>query len=117
MEMTGPALARQARDEGIAHAAIGADNANPNWSGRAFKFLRQYAEANPGKYTAEDVRQAAEFRGFEAPPDKRAWGGVFRRAACARLIVRAGFEVAKDPKVHCCNVSAWTTAPTRGVLQ
>lgn len=103
--------ARELRDEGIQRAVDHADDlapaCAPKWSDTAYAFLLDYA-ATHNEFTTEDVRQAAEAAGkVTIPPDKRAWGGVVQRASRARVIERAGFTVAKDPKVHCNNISLW----------
>ena len=99
--------ARRRRDEGIQRAV---DNANikiPRWADTAFSFLVDHSRAN-ASFTAEDVRiEAEKADAVPPPPDKSAWGGVFQRASRAGLITRIGFVTARDPKVHCNNISLW----------
>lgn len=97
--------ARRARDEGIARAVDHADAVAPKWSDRAYDFLTAYLRANE-RLTSEDVREAAQGI-VPAPPSLRAWGGVFQRAARAGLIERAGYDTARDPKVHMNVVTVW----------
>lgn len=103
--------ARELRDEGIQRAVDHADAlapaVAPKWSDTAYAFLLDYIEAHH-KFTSEDIRVLAEsMERVTEPTDKRAWGSVMRRASQAKLIERAGFTVAKDPKVHCNNIAVW----------
>lgn len=97
--------AREARDEGIRTAVEHAESVTPRWADKAFDLLCQHARAN-AEFTSEDVRFAAK-DSITAPPDGRAWGGIFQRAARAGIIARAGFVQARDPKVHCNVVTLW----------
>jgi hypothetical protein len=81
------------RDTGIARAAARADREIPQWSDLAFEFITRYCIAN-GKgheFHGEALRQCAERTGLiPEPPDARAYGSVFRRAARAGLIRKTG---------------------------
>ena len=81
------------RDTGIARAAAHADREIPQWSELAFEFITRYCAAH-GKgheFHGEALRQCAERTGLvPEPPDARAYGSVFRRAARAGLIRKTG---------------------------
>lgn len=120
--MTGPQIAldfeaaRAARDAGITQAVTHADEVTPKWSELAYAFLLGYAGANEG-FTSEDVREAAYAAGsVDKPPSERAWGGVFMRAAKANVLQRAGYDTARDPKVHCNVVTRWRSLIWTGAL-
>ena len=100
--------AREARDQGIRTAIEHADDVTPRWSDKAFELLCEHAQRH-AEFTSEDVRFAAK-DSIPAPPDGRAWGGVFQRAARAGIIARAGYVQARDPKVHCNVVTLWRAA-------
>lgn len=59
------------------------------------------------QFTTEMVREYAEQMGLPDPPDKRAWGGVIRRAAMSGLMVKKGWTTSRNPKVHCSPTSLW----------
>lgn len=103
--------ARELRDAGIQRAVDYADSlapaSSPKWSDTAYAYLIEFAKTTK-TFTGEAVRSAAEESGMvTTPPDKRAWGGVMRRAVTAGIITRDGFETALDPKVHCNIVTRW----------
>ena len=73
----------------------------------AYASLLTFAATHGGRFTSEDVREAAERGGVPLPPDPRAWGGVFRRAANAGKIRRVGFGESQNPQAHCRPVAQW----------
>lgn len=97
------AMAR--RDEGISRAADHAERMSEGWKRRARGYLLEFlaTRSHSGLFLAEVVRAFAEERGMDAPPDGRAWGGVFQSAAREMLIVKVGYAPAKSsnlsPKV------------------
>lgn len=106
--------ARAARDAGIQQAVDHADAVTPKWSDTAYDFLVGYAYGAEG-FTSEDVREAAYKSGaVDNPPSERAWGGVFMRAARKGVVQRAGYDTARDPKVHCNVVTRWRSLLWRG---
>jgi hypothetical protein len=81
------------RDTGIARAAARADRECPKWTDTAFEMLATYCHIyGPGhEFHCESLRERAEAHGVvPEPPDGRAWGSVFRRAARAGLIRKTG---------------------------
>lgn len=104
--------ARAARDDGIRRAVQHADAVTPRWADLAYDFLQRHLLTVP-TLTSEQARQAAQGIVPE-PPSLRAWGGPFSRAARAGLIERAGYDTARDPKVHCNVVTVWRSRVYRG---
>lgn len=96
-----------ARDAGIARAVGHADRVNGNWSERAFGALRRLATTNEF-FTAEVIRRLAVE--IEPPPDARAWGGVFQRAARAGLVVHHGWGTMLARDCHCSPTRVWRSA-------
>ena len=93
-------LAQQRRDRGIRRSA---DHATREWLDKAVGYVRLHAVVTPS-FLTEDVRAMAEADGLPAPPDKRAWGAVMRKAAHAELIKADGYAPSKSsnlsPKVR-----------------
>lgn len=93
-------FARARRDDGIERAY---EHAGSRWARLARGFLLEYLSIHRERFLAESVREFAEIRGLEDPPDGRAWGGVFRSAAHHNLIRSVGYAPAKSsnmsPKV------------------
>jgi hypothetical protein len=79
-----PALlaAERARDAAMEQAAA---NAPAGWEARATDWLRSYLETH-----AEYVPDTANREGPE-PPERRAWGGVVRRALRLGWMVKGGY--------------------------
>ncbi len=94
-------FARARRDDGIQRSG---DHAGDNWRRGARGYLLEYLASRDGPFMAEDVREFAEARGFQRPPDGRAWGVVFQSAAREHLIVKVGYAPARSsnlsPKVQ-----------------
>jgi hypothetical protein len=90
------------RDIGMERAVEHADRKEPDWSAQAMAalldFVMVYADM---PFLAEEVRAHADW--IPPPPDGRAWGAVFQRAAREGHIVRLGYAPAKSsnlsPKV------------------
>lgn len=95
------AIAR--RDDGITRAVDHAETVAQGWKHRARGYLLEYLATHSGTFLAEVVREFAEGRGMDYPPDGRAWGAVFQSAARESLIVKAGYAPARSsnlsPKV------------------
>ncbi len=93
------------RETGMSRAVEHADEVHGDWSDMAMEMLREYADAMEDRpFMAEQVRNwARTYPGWIDPPDKRAWGAVFTRAAKAGHIVKLGYAPAKSsnlsPKV------------------
>jgi hypothetical protein len=98
--------APSATDVAIARAVTHADAVVKDWSAMAYGALLMHASCGV-KFTSEDVREAAEKSGLPSPPDHRAWGGIFRRAARAGRIRRVGFGEACNPQAHGRPVAVW----------
>jgi len=100
---------KKARDKGIAKATAHAEATEPGWSDRALEMIRAYPA--PGRmFMAEDVSRWAVAQGFNPPPNGRAWGGVFSRAARQGIIKRVGFAAVTNPAAHCTPASVWVMA-------
>lgn len=100
--------ARAKRDVGIAQAIDHADAITPKWSHMAYESLREFLIGATREFMGEDVRSYAHNHGLPLPLDARAWGGVMLKAARSGLIVKVGYGVAKDPKVHCSVNPLWS---------
>lgn len=75
---------------GMQRAVDRADKESAGWSERAFNALLAYI-ANNESFTAEEARAAIHNSGLALPPDGRAWGAVFKKAASLGWIERDGF--------------------------
>jgi len=82
--------ARRKADAGMNQALDHADRVTSDWSGQAFEALLAYCEAHD-QFTAEEARAGMHALGLCLPPDGRAWGGVFKRAAKRGRIRKAGY--------------------------
>lgn len=95
------AIAR--RDLGIERAVDHAERVSEGWQARARGYLLEYLSRNPGDFLGEQMREFAEGKGMDAPPDGRAWGAVLQSAARAGLIRKVGYAPARSsnlsPKV------------------
>lgn len=97
------------RDVGIAQAEEHADAVHEGWTTQAWNALQAFVSTTETPFMAEDVRASAD---VPAPPDPRAWGGVFQRAARAGLIVKAGFAESRNRQAHCRPTALWRRADT-----
>ncbi len=97
----------QLRDAGIKLSADHAELNEPGWQEEAFRLFRIFLDAVTRGFQTEEARSWAESHGLNDPPDKRAWGGIIRRAAREGLILRAGFALANDPKSHRAPSTVW----------
>lgn len=90
------AIAR--RDEGISRAAEHAERVAEGWGRRARGYLLEYIASKPRGTTflAEDVREFAEERGIDSPPDGRAWGHVMQAAKREGTIISRGYAPARS---------------------
>lgn len=80
--------ARSRADDGIRRAREHAARAAlHDWTATAVRVLTAWA-ASRGEFLAEEFIQTGL---VTDPPDPHAWGGVFRNAARAGVIVRVGF--------------------------
>lgn len=96
------------RDEGIRRSADHAEAVLPNWGDMAFRAALRYIGRMKGNtFTSDQLRAWAERYNFPTPPDKRAWGSVFRRLSAKGHITSAGFVPSTDPKSHCCPSTLW----------
>ena len=88
-------LARAQGEEGMRAAAAHADAVDPGWTDVAFIFLVKFAQRATAadRFTAEAITDAyAEDANFVQPPDQRAWGGVFKKAANRGVLVIADYR-------------------------
>lgn len=94
--------ARRKADDGMSRSVAHADRVEPAWSERAILWVIIYARYH-AEFMAEDARAHAHAGGLPNPPDRRAWGAVFKSAARAGHIVKIGYAPAKSsnlsPKV------------------
>jgi hypothetical protein len=95
------------RDAGIATAEEHAEAVEPGWKDKAWAALQSFILHHQEPFMAEDVRAAAD---VPPPPDPRAWGGVFQRAARAGLIIKAGFGESRNRQAHCRPTALWRRA-------
>ncbi|TAM22380.1 MAG: hypothetical protein EPN60_16945 [Nevskiaceae bacterium] len=107
------ATARRRRDSGIARAADHADAETPGWTDIAFEFLEACAKVRAAPFLAEDVIEMAKAAHLPEPPDGRAWGGVFQRAARRGVISKIGFAPAKTS--NCSPKVQWVSRIARAV--
>lgn len=98
--MTSLEVAQARRDDGIARAG---EHAGKRWQRQALGYLLEFLttprSAEP--FLVEVVREFAEGRGCDAPPDGRAWGIVAREAGREKpdrpaIILKDGYAPAKS---------------------
>lgn len=92
-------FAARARDVGIARATDHAERIVPGWPALAYQFLQTFVRNQRKPFLGEDVIAAAEAYGLIAPPDRRAWGGIFQRASRSGLVVKIGYGPAKTRRL------------------
>lgn len=115
MSLEPPKPAEVARDHAIASAVAHADAEAPGWSDKAYALLAEYARSVNGEFLAEDVRHWAETRrGLPAPPDNRAWGGVFKKAVRGGVVQRTGYAASKNTHAHCRPCAVWKRRVSSG---
>lgn len=102
-------IARAGRDEGIERAQQHAERESPGWSDRALQALKRYVESHE-IIVGPDFRRWAREHGVEMPPNQRAWGGVFLKAAHIGLIVHHGYTNTGDETMHKQVVKVWRRA-------
>lgn len=83
-----------------------------DWPQHAMAWLTKVAlRGQP--FMAEDVWTEAEAAGLPSPPDRRAWGAVFSRAAKSGFIKRVGFAPMKQRHCHANPKSVWQISSTK----
>lgn len=82
--------AQRAAELGMRRAIDHADRIEPGWSEQALIALLHFA-ARTDQFTAEEARRHVHADGLSLPPDGRAWGAVFKRAAARRHIRKIGY--------------------------
>lgn len=104
-----PTVNRKLAEQGAEAAAGRADRATAGvWSSCAWDYFVDYARRSGGTFMAEDVRMASEkSQKVPTPPDGRAWGAIFLRAAKAHLIQRVGYAPNKDRTCHGSPKAVW----------
>lgn len=96
---------QEAARAGMQRAEDHAERVSAGWKVRAAEFLNSYALRHK-TFTAETVIGASAGV-VPNPPDSRAWGAVFARAARAGIITLDGFENAQRAQVHRQIVRRW----------
>lgn len=88
-------------DKGATRAESHAERVDSGWSTKAYAFLVDYAGSHC-RFLGEEVRLAAMASNspVPVPPAPGAWGNIFKRAARAGLIRKAGFEPSKLASTH-----------------
>lgn len=100
-------LAREGARTGALLAASKADREIESWSEAASQLFVMYANMHPEGFMTEDVREWADKLGFEAPPDKRAWGYVARAAARDGIVKSVGFGQQRSANCHGSPKTIW----------
>lgn len=77
---------------GINQAVASANTKVPTWADMAYQELLAYGSIVGGLFNSDMVRDWATRRGLPEPPSRRAWGGVFQRAAHAGDIEIAAIQ-------------------------
>lgn len=98
---------QQLKLEGMERAEEHANETHESWSHKAHDFLIKYARRSR-TFLAEEVRNEAEETGaVPVPPSKRAWGGIFLKAASVGIIRKNGMKPVSNPKAHCAYATEW----------
>jgi hypothetical protein len=105
-------IARRQAERGMRRALDRAADGMPTWPELALSFLESYARANECFAGWMVVRSAGGSTDFPAPPNDKAWGMVFRRAARAQIIAAAG--ITRDPHRHHNPVPLWRSLVFEG---
>lgn len=103
---TPPLLEIMGMQEAIDAAADHADKVIEGWTEDAFQLLIRFMRKG-AIFKAEDVRNFAVTASFPEPPDRRAWGSVFQRAAREKLIVRIGYAQCQNKGSHNRPTTLW----------
>jgi hypothetical protein len=98
------AQAKAERDLGMQRAVKHADAKRTGWSSEAYSFLLTFARTHK-TFISEECTDAALAAGVPPPPDLRAWGHPFRRAAKAGVLVRIGYG--KSTRRHLSPTPLW----------
>jgi hypothetical protein len=96
---------------GHASAEIAASNAGSEWVRIALDAFLAYAKTHP-TLTTEQVREA--FPDLPLPHDKRAWGGVVRRAKSEGVVEFMDWVRADSHTVHGMVVTLWKSKVFKG---
>ena len=96
------------RDRGIKQAVDHADRQVSSWSTYAMDHLRVYLRKKPTDFTfmIEDFREYLKSH-LVAPPSDRAFGQIAIRAVREKLIVKAGYDLVKNPLAHRTPAAVW----------
>lgn len=100
-------LALRLRDDGIRRSADHAEAIESGWGASAYRVLCEYARSRADTWTSEDFRDFLASINFPVPVPK-ALGGVFQKAARAKVIQRVGFATSRER--HCSPVPLWRAA-------
>lgn len=83
----------QQRELGIDRSG---SHAGDDWKRRALGYVREFAAMTSKPFLAEQIREFAEQRGFESPPDARAWGSVMQQAQREGVVQAFAFAPARS---------------------
>jgi hypothetical protein len=92
--------------------SVSVDAAARGWGELADAWIRTYARTNR-QFISEECTRAACAGGLALPPDPRAWGSPFRRAARDGIIRRVGY--AQSPQRHLSPTVLWRSAVYGGI--
>lgn len=102
------ALSWEAAERGIRRSAEHAEAVEPGWAASCYRVLCDYArDGRAEPFTSEDFRDFLASIRFPVPVPK-ALGGVFQKAARAKVIQRVGFANSRDR--HCSPIPLWRAA-------
>jgi len=102
---------RELRNGGILVAANNADQHFDGWSEMAYQALEAFIRTNKAPFLCETVRQfSSEILELPLPPNNRAWGGIFLRAAKEKIIIKVGYGQVENPRAHMANAALWQAA-------
>lgn len=100
--------AAQLRDQGIDRAMAGADNNDPGWSDRAYKFFVEvFLRDKNGPFMAEEFRNFCAAADILPSKSQRAFGGIMTRARHAGIIKKVGSKETSMPKSHRTPATLW----------
>ena len=101
--------ARAARDDDMGRAADHAEGIDHGWAASCYRVLEVYA-GHTAEFNSLAFREHLARIGFPVPVPK-ALGGVFQKAARARLIHKVGFD--QHPERHCSPTPRWQSLVCR----